>query len=109
MSDPERLSASERRAEDEAAYEEQLAYLLERSPFYRAKLAHADTTGGLDEPARLPLTEKAVLTTYDAGPFVAGAALDAFERLGITHIPVGTRSSERLLLAIEQLRPDAVV
>src|SRR5439155_15468664 len=50
-----------------------------------------------------------VLTTYNAGPFVAGAALDAFERLGVTHIPVGTGSSERLLLAIEQLRPDAVV
>jgi phenylacetate-CoA ligase len=176
MSDPERLTLTERRAEDEAAYEEQLAYLLERSPFYRAKLADADPTGGLDGLARLPLTEKAelkatttpdnpfgahlcvdrselvrvystsgttgspsyipltagdldnwvtasarsyaasgvaagegVLTTYNAGPFVAGAALDAFERLGVTHIPVGTGSSERLLLAIEQLRPDAIV
>src|SRR5438477_241767 len=165
MSDPERLSAGERRAEDEAAYEEQLAYLLESSPFYRAKLADADTTGGLDELARLPLTEKAelkatttrdnpfgahlcvdprelvriystsgttgspsyipltagdldnwvtasarsyaasgiaagdrVLTTYNAGPFVAGAALDAFERLGVTHIPVGTGASGELVL-----------
>jgi phenylacetate-CoA ligase len=50
-----------------------------------------------------------VLTTYNAGPFVAGAALDAFERLGVCHIPVGTGSSERLLQAIESLRPDAVV
>src|SRR5262249_53184459 len=50
-----------------------------------------------------------VVTTYNAGPFVAGAALDAFARIGITHVPVGTGSSERLLLAIEQLRPDAVV
>jgi phenylacetate-CoA ligase len=176
MSDPERLPPEEQRAADEASYREQLAYLLERSPFYRAKLAAADTSGGLDGLARLPLTEKAelkattadgnpfgahlcveprelvriystsgttgtpsyipltagdldnwvtasarsyaasgitagdrVLTTYNAGPFVAGAALDAFERLGVTHVPVGTGSSERLLLAIEQLRPDAVV
>jgi phenylacetate-CoA ligase len=176
MTDPERLPPAERRVLDEASYRTQLAYLLERSPFYRAKLADADTTGGLDGLARLPLTEKTelkatttpgnpfgahlcvdprelvriystsgttgspsyipltagdldnwvtasarsyaasgvaagdrVLTTYNAGPFVAGAALDAFELLGVTHIPVGTGSSERLLLAIEQLRPDAVV
>jgi phenylacetate-CoA ligase len=176
MSDAERLPPDEQLALDEASYRDQLAYLLERSPFYRAKLEDADTTGGLDELARLPLTEKAelkatttegnsfgahlcveprelvriystsgttgspsyipltagdldnwvtasarsyaasgiaagdrVLTTYNAGPFVAGAALDAFERLAVTHIPVGTGSSERLLLAIEQLRPDAVV
>jgi phenylacetate-CoA ligase len=50
-----------------------------------------------------------VLTTYNAGPFVAGAALDAFARIGVCHIPVGTGSSERVLLAIEQLQPDAVV
>ena len=176
MGDPERLPPDEQRALDETSYRAQLAYLLERSPFYRAKLADVDTTGGLDALARLPLTEKAelkattapdnpfgahlcveppelvriystsgttgspsyipltgddldnwvtasarsyaasgiaagdrVLTTYNAGPFVAGAALDAFERLGVTHIPVGTGSTERLLLAIEQLRPDAVV
>ena len=50
-----------------------------------------------------------VVSTYNAGPFVAGAALDAFARIGVCHIPVGTGNSERLLLAIEQLRPDAVV
>jgi phenylacetate-CoA ligase len=50
-----------------------------------------------------------VVTTYNAGPFVAGAALDAFERIGVCHVPVGTGSTERLLLAIERLRPDAVV
>jgi phenylacetate-CoA ligase len=176
MSDPERLTPAERRAADEASYREQLGYLLRRSPFYRAKLAESDTSGGLAQLAGLPLTEKAelkatttpdnpfgahlcvnpgalvrvystsgttgspsyipltagdldnwvtasarsyaasgigpgdrVLTTYNAGPFVAGAALDAFERVGVTHIPVGTGSSERLLLAIEQLRPDAIV
>jgi phenylacetate-CoA ligase len=176
MTDAERLPPERRRELDEASYREQLAYLLERSPFYRAKLAGLDAGGGLDELAQLPLTEKRelketctpenpfgahlcvpqseivriystsgttgvpsyipltagdldnwvtgsarsyaasgiaagdrVVTTYNAGPFVAGAALDAFVRLGVSHVPVGTGSSERLLLAIEQLRPDAVV
>jgi phenylacetate-CoA ligase len=178
MNDPERLAPSEQRALDDASYREQLAYLLERSPFYRRKLARSDTGGGLEGIAALPLTEKAelkatsttdnpfgahlcvdpaelvriystsgttgspsyipltagdldnwvaasarsyaasgiaagdrVLTTYNAGPFVAGAALDAFERIGVTHIPVGTGTSERLLRAIEELadlRPSSV-
>jgi phenylacetate-CoA ligase len=50
-----------------------------------------------------------IVSTYNAGPFVAGAALAAFDRLGLTHIPVGTGNTERLVLAIEQLRPEAVV
>ena len=50
-----------------------------------------------------------IVSTYNAGPFVAGAALDAFERIGLTHIPVGTGNSERLVRAIEQLQPHAVV
>jgi phenylacetate-CoA ligase len=169
-------SWEEQRLADDASYREQLAYLLERSPFYRAKLSGADPDGGLGGLADLPLTEKPelkatctsdnpigshlcvpmsevvrvystsgttgapsyipltagdlanwvagsarsygasgvekgdrVITTYSAGPFVAGAALDAFALIGVNHIPVGTGSSERLLLAIEQLRPDAVV
>jgi phenylacetate-CoA ligase len=40
---------------------------------------------------------------------VAGAALDALERLGVCHVPVGTGNSRRLLGAIDELRPDAVV
>jgi phenylacetate-CoA ligase len=50
-----------------------------------------------------------IVSTYNAGPFVAGAALGAFERLGLTHIPVGAGNSERLVRAVELLRPDAVV
>jgi phenylacetate-CoA ligase len=50
-----------------------------------------------------------VLTTYNAGPFVAGAALDAFQRIGVTHVPLGTGTSDRLLLALESLRPTAIV
>src|SRR4029453_16430228 len=50
-----------------------------------------------------------IVSTYNAGPFVAGAALDAFERIGLTHIPFGTGNGERLVRAIEQLTPHAVV
>lgn len=50
-----------------------------------------------------------IVSTYNAGPFVAGAALAAFDRLGLCHVPVGTGSTERLLQAIEQLEPEAVV
>jgi phenylacetate-CoA ligase len=176
MHDAERQPWAEQRALDDASYREQLSYLLERSPFYRAKLADHDTGGGLAAITKLPLTDKRelrstctrenpigahlcvsaseivriystsgttgapsyipltasdlenwvtgsarsygasgigagerVVTTYNAGPFVAGAALDAFARIGACHIPVGTGNSERLLLTIEQLRPDAIV
>jgi phenylacetate-CoA ligase len=50
-----------------------------------------------------------VVSTYNAGPFVAGAALAAFDRIGLTHIPVGTGNTDRLMKAIEQLGPDAAV
>ena len=172
---------AEQLALDDAAYREQLAYLVERSAFYREKLAAAgfgspEAAGGLDDLGVLPLTDKdelratrtadnpvgthlcarpdeivriystsgttgapsfvpltardlddwvtgsarsyaasgiaagqRVVTTYNAGPFVAGAALASFERIGLTHIPVGTGNTERLVAAIELLRPDAAV
>ena len=172
---------AQQQALDDSSYRAQLAYLLERSAFYRDKLnaagfATAEAAGALADIAELPLTEKSeiratvtrehpigahlcvppseivriystsgttgtpsyipltasdldnwvtgsarsyaasgisagdrVLTTYNAGPFVAGAALDAFERIGVSHVPMGTGSSERLLRAIQDLRPDAVV
>jgi phenylacetate-CoA ligase len=160
---------------DAEAYREQIAYLLERSPFYREKLAGHDP-GGLEDIAELPLTDKSeiratvtpespigahlcaerheivriystsgttgtpsyipltaqdlenwitgsarsyaasgiekgqrIVSTYNAGPFVAGAALASFDRLGLTHIPVGTGNTDRLIKAIELLRPEAVV
>jgi phenylacetate-CoA ligase len=171
----------EQLALDDAAYRDQLAYLFERSAFYREKLtatgiSSAQEAGGLGDIARLPLTDKRELketvtpknpfgthlcatreeivriystsgttgtpsyipltaidleswttgsarsyaasgvtagqrlvSTYNAGPFVAGVALDAFDRIGLSHIPVGTGNSERLLDAIELLEPDAVV
>jgi phenylacetate-CoA ligase len=50
-----------------------------------------------------------IVSTYNAGPFVAGAALEAFDRIGLSHIPVGTGNTERLVQAIEALRPEAAV
>jgi phenylacetate-CoA ligase len=50
-----------------------------------------------------------IVSTYDAGPFVAGAALAAFDRLGLCHIPVGTGKTERLMIAIRLLEPKAAV
>jgi phenylacetate-CoA ligase len=166
---------------DDASYRAQLAYLFERSAFYREKLTAAgfpspDAADGLATIARLPLTEKPelkatvtpenpigahlcatpseivriystsgttgtpsfipltardlddwvtgsarsyaasgieagqrIVSTYNAGPFVAGAALAAFDLIGLCHIPVGTGNTERLMLAIEHLRPEAVV
>jgi phenylacetate-CoA ligase len=166
---------------DAASYRTQVAWLFERSAFYREKLGAAGISnpkeaGGLTDIAGLPLTEKSevkatatakspigahlcvpreeiariystsgttgtpsyipltkgdvdnwitgsarsyaasgvsagerIVSTYNAGPFVAGAALDAFERMGLSHIPVGTGNTERLLLAIELLDPETVV
>ena len=162
---------------DEARYRRQVAYLFERSRFYREKLTLAGfadpiAVGGLADIARLPLTEKdelrasrsaaepigshlaapmadvvriystsgttgapsfvpltrhdlagwvkissrsysasglqrgdLLLSTYNAGPFVAGAALDAFNELGVTHIPVGSGNSDRLMNVIRLLKP----
>jgi phenylacetate-CoA ligase len=166
---------------DAASYRTQVAWLFQRSAFYREKLdaagiPSAEDAGGLEDIARLPLTEKSevkatataenaigahlcvarekiariystsgttgtpsyipltkgdldnwvtgsarsyaaagvhagerIVSTYNAGPFVAGAALDAFERIGMSHIPVGTGNTERLMLAVELLDPEAVV
>ena len=50
-----------------------------------------------------------IVSTYNAGPFVAGAALAAFDRIGLSHIPVGTGNTARLVQAIERLEPEAIV
>jgi phenylacetate-CoA ligase len=162
-------------SDDDAAFREQLAYLLERSPFYRDKLGALSRPRTLADIADLPLTDKhelratvtaenpfgahlcadpseivriystsgttgtpsyiplttgdlenwvtgsarsygasgvtagqRIVSTYGAGPFVAGAALAAFERLGLSHIPVGAGDTERLLRAVATLKPEAV-
>jgi phenylacetate-CoA ligase len=50
-----------------------------------------------------------LLSTYNAGPFVAGAALDAFDSLGVAHIPLGTGNTERLIQALRRLQPHTMV
>lgn len=168
-------------AVDDGSYRAQIGYLLERSAFYRAKLAAAGfetpgAVGGLSDIGRLPLTGKdeirasctpdnpigshlcaehgeivriystsgttgtpsyiplterdldnwitgsarsyaasgisagqRIVSTYNAGPFVAGAALGAMDRIGLCHIPVGTGNTERLVKAIQLLKPEAAV
>ena len=46
-----------------------------------------------------------VVTTFGAGPFVAGASLAAFEAIGCAHIPVGVGNTDKLLAALKQLKP----
>jgi phenylacetate-CoA ligase len=55
------------------------------------------------------VTGERLVSTYNAGPFVAGAALGAFDRLGLCHIPVGSGNTERLMTAIELLKPTVAV
>lgn len=47
-----------------------------------------------------------IVSTYNAGPFVAGAVLDTFTKLGLCHIPVGAGNTERLLAAVQLLKPE---
>jgi phenylacetate-CoA ligase len=49
-----------------------------------------------------------IVSTYGAGPFVVGAALAGFDRIGLAHVPVGAGNSARLLSAIELLKPEIV-
>jgi len=89
------------------------------------------TSGTTGDPCYIPLTAKdlaawieissrsysatglrrgqRMVSTYNAGPFVAGAALDAFAHLGLCHIPVGTGNTERLARALQVIRPEALV
>jgi phenylacetate-CoA ligase len=50
-----------------------------------------------------------IVSSYNAGPFAAGAALASFDRIGLAHIPMGTGNTERLVKAVELLGPDAAV
>src|SRR6516164_4126945 len=68
--------------QDDVAYRDQLAYLFERSDFYRTKLAGAGfhtpaDAGGLAEIAELPLTEKYELRASATAENPVGAHLCA--------------------------------
>ena len=79
MTDVERRPWAEQLAPDDASYREQIAYLLERSPFYREKLGRA-RRGGLAEIAELPLTEKDALRASRTPDNPIGAHLCAEPR-----------------------------
>jgi len=78
-------------------------------PLTASDLDNWETTSTRSYAASGVAAGEGVVTTYNAGPFVAGAALAAFERLGLSHIPVGTGNTERMMRAIELLRPEAVL
>ena len=64
----ETRSPEEQLALDEMAFRDQLAYLLDRSPFYREKLGSSAAGVGLGEIGSLPLTEKSELRPQPAHP-----------------------------------------
>ena len=74
--------------------------------FVHAELIDPDTGAALelDDGA----TGELVLThlRHHAAPLLR---FRAFDRIGLTHIPVGTGNTDRLVRAIEQLRPEAAV
>ncbi|MBX6329957.1 MAG: AMP-binding protein [Pseudolabrys sp.] len=50
-----------------------------------------------------------LVSTYNAGPFVAGVALDTVASLGLCHVPIGTGNTERLIRALELIRPQGLL
>jgi phenylacetate-CoA ligase len=50
-----------------------------------------------------------LVSTYNAGPFVAGVALDTVASLGLCHVPVGTGNTARLVRALQLIRPQALL
>jgi phenylacetate-CoA ligase len=182
MFDPEVESRpwAEQARLDDTPYRRQVERLFAASRFYQAKLSAAgfrspEDVGGLDQIARLPLTEKdelrasrsadepvgthlmaplsevarvfstsgttgtpsyvpltaediadwvtvssrsysasgvarghRLISTYGAGPFVAGVTLDAFANIGVTHIPVGSAATDRLIAAVQLLKADTI-
>lgn len=50
-----------------------------------------------------------ITSTYNAGPFVAGVALDTVASLGLCHVPVGTGNTARLVRALQLIRPEGLL
>ena len=78
-------------------------------PLTRQDLDNWVTTSARSYSASGISAGETIVSTYNAGPFVAGAALAAFDRLGMCHVPVGTGNTERLMAALRLLKPTAVV
>ena len=78
-------------------------------PLTAADLDRWTTTSARSYSASGVRAGERIVSTYNAGPFVAGAALGAFDKLGMCHIPVGTGNTERLMTAIKLMKPEAAV
>lgn len=52
--------------------------------------------------------EHRVITTYNAGPFVAGAVLESLMRLGCRIVPIGTGNTDRLVTAMSKFAIQAL-
>jgi len=78
-------------------------------PLTRSDLDNWETTSARSYSTAGLRPGDTVVSTYNAGPFVAGAVLGAFDRLGVCHVPVGTGNTDRLMTAIRLLRPTAAV
>lgn len=74
-------------------------------PLTKADLANWITISSRSYGASGATSGERIVSTYNAGPFVAGVALDAFAALGLYHIPVGAGNTERLMAAIQNLKP----
>ncbi|MDA0785370.1 MAG: AMP-binding protein [Proteobacteria bacterium] len=176
----ETRDVASQKQKDEPVYRKQIAYLFERSAFYREKFADAgfktpESVGGLDDLRHLPFTVKdelrasqaehlplgkqlaapledvvriystsgtsgtplyipvtlgdlkrwihtsnrsyfaagirpyhRVVTTYNSGPFAAGAVHESMIALGVRMVPVGSGNTERLLTALERFKVQAM-
>jgi len=78
-------------------------------PLTASDLDNWETTSARSYSASGISAGERIVSTYNAGPFVAGAALGAFDKLGMCHSPFGTGNTERLMMAIKMLRPEAAV
>ena len=171
---------ADQKRKDEPVYRKQIAYLFERSEFYRAKFREAgfktpDSVGGLDDLRHLPFTVKdelrasqaehlplgkqlaapledvvriystsgtsgtplyipvtrgdldrwihtsnrsyfaagirphhRVVTTYNSGPFAAGAVHESMIALGVRMVPVGSGNTDRLITALSRFQVQAM-
>ncbi len=68
---------------------------------YATNVARGYTAAGFSRGQR-------IVVGFNAGPFVAGAVYDGFNKIGCTVIPIGTGNTERLVAAIRNLKATGI-
>lgn len=68
---------------------------------YATNVARGYTAAGFAKGQR-------IVVGFNAGPFVAGAVYDGFDKLACTIIPIGTGNTERLVGAIQRLNATGI-